>query len=268
MRRRHFLISSAALGTSILFAENGNAQQTYTCKYIQTSSNGFSLTDGWLNESPFRTQRVMDFGIDRQSFRDRGWTDSKIGRWDPNNKRKSLFLSAFYALQMNNPNVPNHRWNEPCDSWDRGFGAHIDYSSKKITGKPFNLFVYDSLQAPNLVCRIVGRRLNESPFSDYPYNSDPGLLAIAPGENGEIFINTDGDFALGERMDVNSRVGSRINLSHVIAHEAGHWFGFDHVSNCPQCMMNPSLGGSFVPRWQYKGEVMDKLFNELARKLA
>lgn len=263
MRRRHFLISSAALDTSILFAENGNAQRVYTCDYVQTSSNGFSLTDSWLNPGPFRTQRVMDFGIDRQSFRDRGWSDSQIGRWDPNNKRKSLFLSAFYALQMNNPNDPNHRWNERSDSWDRGFGAHIDYSSKKITGKPFNLFVYDSLQASNLVGRIVGRRTSESPF-----NGRSSVLGNAPGANGEIFINTDANFALGERMDVNSWVGSRINLSHVIAHEAGHWFGFDHVSNCPQCMMNPSVGGSFIPRWQYKGEVMDKLFNELARKLA
>jgi hypothetical protein len=165
---------------------------------------------------------------------------------------------------MNNPNDPNHRWNEPCDSWDRGFGAHIDYSSKKITGKPFNLFVYDSLQAHNLVGRIVGRRTSESPF-----NGKSSVLGNAPGADGEIFINTDYvDFALGERMDVNSWVGTKINLSHVIAHEAGHWFGFDHVSNCPQCMMNPSLGGSFVPKWQYKGEVMDKLFNELARKLA
>ena len=69
-------------------------------------------------------------------------------------------------------------------------------------------------------------------------------------------------------MNVNSWVGENINLSHVIAHESGHWFGFDPVSNCPQCMMNPSIGGSFVPKWQYKGEVMDKLFNELARKLA
>lgn len=263
MRRRHFLISSAALGTSILLAENGSAQQTYSCGYVKTSDNGFSLTDGWLNESPFRSTRLMDFGIDRQSFRDRGWTDAQIGRWDPNNKRKSLFLSAFYALQMNNPNDPNHRWNEPCDSWDRGFGAHIDYSCKKVIGKPFNLFVYDSLQAPNLVGRIVGRRTSEAPF-----NGRSRVLAMAPFEGGGIFINTDINFALGERMDVNSRVGKNINLSHVIAHEAGHWFGFDHVSNCPQCMMNPSLGEDFVPRWQYKGEVMDKLFNELARKLA
>jgi hypothetical protein len=240
-----------------------SAPQTYNCEYVQTSSNVFSLRDSWLNSGPFRTQRVMDFGIDRQSFQDRGWTDAKIGRWDPNNKQKSLFLSAFYALQMNNSNDPNHPWNEPSDSWDRGLGAHIDYWSKHVTGKPFHLYVYDSLQAPTLVGRIVGRRTSEDPF-----NGKSNVLGIAPGKNGEIFINTDVDFALGERMDANSWVGTKINLSHVIAHEAGHWFGFDHVSDCPQCMLNPSLGGSFVPKWQYKDEVMNKLFNELVRKLA
>jgi Matrixin len=263
MRRRHFLISSTALGASILFAENGNAQRAYTCNYVSTSSNGFSLTDSWLNPGPFRTQRVMDFGIDRQSFLDRGWTNSQIGNWNPSNKRKSLFLSAFYALQMNNANDLKHPWNEPSHDWDRGLGAHIDFWSKHVTGKPFYLYIYDSLQAPNLVGRIVGRRTSESPF-----NGNSSILGNAPGANGEIFINTDADFALGERMDVNSWVGAKINLSHVIAHEAGHWFGFDHVSNCPQCMLNPSLGGSFVPRWQYKNEVMNSLFTELARKLA
>ena len=263
MKRRHFLISSIALSSSLLLAETriGNAQQVFSCGYVKTSNNGFSLTDGWLNDRPFRTQRVMDFGIDRQSFLDRGWTNSQIGRWDPNNKRKSLFLSAFYALQMNNPNDPNHRWNEPSNSWDRGFGAHIDYSCKKVTSKPFNLFVYDSLQAPNLVGRIVGRRASEPPFEG------TSAIGMAPWDEGGIFINTDANFALGERMDVNSWVGKNINLSHVIAHEAGHWFGFDHVSNCQQCMMHPSIGGEFIPRWQYKGEVMDRLFNELARKL-
>jgi hypothetical protein len=264
MRRRHFLISSTSLGASLLLAETSNAQQKYTCNYLQTSSNGFSLTDnGWLNPGPFRNTRIMDFGIDRQSFRDRGWTDSQIGHWDPNNKRKSLFLSAFYALQMNNPNDLNHRWNERSHDWDRGLGAHIDYWSKQVTRKPFNLFVYDSLQAPNLVARIVGRRTSEAPF-----NGKSSVLGNAPGQNGEIFINTDGNFAIGERMDVNSWVGKNINLSHVIAHEAGHWFGLDHVTNCEQCMMNPSIGGTFSPRWQLKSEVMNPLFIELAKKLA
>jgi hypothetical protein len=262
MRRRHFLISSTAFGASILFAENGNAQRVYTCDYVPTLSNGFSLTDGWLNPGPFRTQRVMDFGIDRKSFLDRGWTNSQIGSWNPINKRKSLFLSAFYALQMNNANDLKHPWNEPSHDWDRGLGAHIDFWSKHVTGKPFNLYVYDSLQAPNLVGRIVGRRTNEAPFNG------GSAIGMAPWDGGGIFINTDVDFALGERMDVNSWVGEKINLSHVIAHEAGHWFGFDHVTNCQKCMMNPAIGGDFIVRWQYKGEVMNVLFTELARKLA
>jgi hypothetical protein len=121
-----------------LLAEASSAQQKYTCGYVETSSNGFSLTNGWLNPGPFRNTRIMDFGIDRQSFLDRGWTDSQIGRWDPNNKRKSLFLSAFYALQMNNPNDLNHRWNEGSNDWDRGLGAHVDYWCKQVTKKPLS----------------------------------------------------------------------------------------------------------------------------------
>lgn len=263
MKRRHFLLSSATLGTSLLLSEASSAQQTYSCGYVQTSSNGFSLTDGWLNPGPFSDKRVMDFGIDRSSFRDRGWTDSQIGRWNPNSKRKSLFLSAFYALQMNNANDLNHPWNERSNAWDRGLGAHIDFWSKHVTKKPFNLYVYDSLQAPNLVGRIVGRRTSEAPF-----NGNSSILGVAPFDGGGIFINTDVEFALGERMYANSWIGKNINLSHVIAHEAGHWFGFDHVSNCEQCMMHPSIGGNFVTRWQNKSEVMNPLFEELARKLA
>jgi hypothetical protein len=68
-------------------------------------------------------------------------------------------------------------------------------------------------------------------------------------------------------MDANSWVCKSLNLSHVIAHEAGHWFGFDRVSACEQCMMSPSIGGDYFPRWQLKSEVMNPLFIELAKKL-
>lgn len=267
MKRRRFLVSSAAMGAIFLLQRNSDAQQRFSCNYVRTSSNGFSLTEnGWLNPGPFRNTRVMDFGIDRQSFRDRGWTDVQIGRWNPDSgsKRKSLFLSAFYALQMNNANDPNHSWNEPSHAWDRGLGAHIDYWCKEVTRKPFYLYVYDDfLRAPTLVGRIVGRRTNEAPF-----DGSTNVVGIAPGRNGEIFINTDTSWALGERMDVTSWVGRSLNLSHVIAHEAGHWFGFDHVSTCDKCIMNSSLGGNFVPRWQERSEIMNRLFAELARKLA
>lgn len=263
MKRRHLLIASASLGATLLLESKGYAQQKYSCGYVQTSSNGFNLVEnGWLNPGPFRNSRVMDFGVDRQSFRSRGWSDEQIGI--PNRKTKSLVLSAFYALQMNNANEPNHPWNEASHDWDRGLGAHVDYWTKQETGKPFYLYVYDSLNAPSLVGRIVGRRTSEAPFS-----GRKGVVGNAPGPNGEIFINTDIDWALGERMDANSWIGSegRLNLSHVIAHEAGHWFGFDHVSTCEKCMMNRSLGGSFFPRWQERADVMNPLFAELARKL-
>ena len=262
IKRRHFLISSTAMGATFLFKNKGYAQQVYGCNYVRTPNNGFSLVEnGWLNDFPISTKRVMDFGIDRQSFLDRGWTDEQIGRWNPQDKRKSLFLSAFYALAMNNANEPNHPWNEPSHDWDRGLGAHIDYWTKQETGKPFYLYTYDSLNAPSLVGRIVGRRTNEAPFN--------GSKAIgnAPGRNGEIFINTDIDWALGERMDVNTWVGTKFNLSHVIAHEAGHWFGFDHTETCPKCMMNRTVGGNFFPRWQERDDIMNPLFAELARKL-
>lgn len=264
LKRRHFLISCATAGATLLLTRKGYAQQRYSCNYVQTSSNGFNLVEnGWLNPGPFRDTRLMDFGIDRRSFTERGWTDEQIGRWNPNDKRRSLFLSAFYALQMNNPNDPNHAWNEPSHDWDRGLGAHIDYWTKSETGQPFNLFVYDSLGAPNLVGRIVGRRTKEAPFNGRE------VVGNAPGLNGEIFINTEINWALGERMDANSWVGAegRLNLSHVIAHEAGHWFGFDHVSTCKRCMMNRSLGGNFFPRWQERSDVMNPLFAELASKL-
>ncbi len=260
IKRRHFLISSAAISTTFLLKNKGYAQQIYSCNYVKTSSNGFNLNEnGWLNPGPFRNTRVMDFGIDRQSFLDRGWTDEQIGRWNPQDKRKSL---SFYALQMNNPNEPNHSWNEPSHDWDRGLGAHIDYWSKQETGKPFYLYIYDSPNPPSYVGRIVGRRTSEAPF-----NGREGVVGNAPGSNGEIFINTDINWALGERMDVNSWVDTRLNLSHVIAHEAGHWFGFDHTETCEKCMMNRSLGGNFFPRWQERDDIMNPLFAELSRKL-
>ncbi|MBL8207948.1 MAG: matrixin family metalloprotease [Blastocatellia bacterium] len=145
----------------------------------------------------------------------------------------------------------------------------MDYWCKQIIKKPFNLFVYDSLGKSFVTGTIVGRS-----SKDYPFNTRPsGVIGVAPGPNGEIFIKTDYEWALGERMDANSWADRKINLSHVIAHEAGHWFGFDHVrkdergDDCKTCIMYPSIGGGHSPKWQTASKITNSLFEQLARKL-
>lgn len=268
--RRRFIKSVTAAGFAFGCCSTGRTQEKEVarCGYDPTDiEGGFRLTGGWLNPGPFSTSRSMNFAIDRTSFLDRGWSESDIGTFDPRNKRKSLLLSAFYALQMNNPHDIDHPWNEKSDGWDRGLSAHIDYWCNSVTGKTFEIYVYESIEsAPHVTGTIVGRRSTETPFKE----RGRGVIGVAPGRRGEIWINTDARFAFGERMDVNSWVpsaGFRINLSQLLAHEAGHWFGFAHNDTTDRGIMYPSIGGDFPPRWQLPEGPMQEIFRQLATKL-
>ena len=104
-------------------------------------SNGLGLA-GALAWEPRTTENVIDIGLDRQSFLDRGFSDEQLGRWNngSTSERRGVFLSMFYALQHRNPNDPNHAWNEDVHDWDRGLGAHIDYWRKTSSRKTVSSF--------------------------------------------------------------------------------------------------------------------------------
>ena len=86
-------------------------------------------------------------------------------------------------------------------------------------------------------------------------------------------VGVVGGFALGCRMDKPSWIwkkedGGRrtyLNLSHLIAHEVGHFFGFPHI-NDENSIMYCSLGADKPQRWQ-EPEPYNLFFKALAYKL-
>jgi hypothetical protein len=235
------------------------------------TGGGFGLVD--LN-TPQTTDRVVDIGLDRQSFLSRGWSEEDLGRWNNGSKRerRGLFLSMFYALQMNNANDLSHSWNEAAHDWDRGLGAHIDYWAKAERHLPFYLYVYDNPNSPSRKGIIVGRNSGEIPFSSGRPCSGANVIGCVEGSD-IIYLRADYSWALGHRIDEPIWIKGtderfRFNITYLIAHEAGHFFGFPHVED-DGSIMNPVIGPdpNKRPRWQVPDSQMRPLFAALARKL-
>ena len=229
----------------------------------------FSLA-GELAWEPHSTHYGIDIGLDRQSFLDRGFTEEQLGRWNngSTSERRGVFLSMFYGLQNLNPNDPAHAWNEDVHPWDRGLGAHIDYWRRDRHNKPYFLYAYDNPNPPTRRGVIVARNADESPF-----DVKPEAVVGTYFEGGdEIYIKADAPdgWCLGHRMDEDFWIkctdeNYRMNLTYIIAHEVGHFFGFPHVDD-GQSIMNANVGGtSERQRWQTPQT--DALFITLASKI-
>jgi len=215
--------------------------------------------------------RVARFLLRRERFEALEWTPEQIGAWDPDPAsphRTGMFLSMFYALQLNNQ---PHPWNEVCDEQDRGLGAHIDQVARVRRGLDFSAVVYDR----------VGPEMRSSDCILVPSRgeSHPGALAwYRPSgrfvRQNVITIRHDMPWALGHRMDeapwIQGTDGRwRMNMTHLIAHEAGHHFGFPHVDVRPCIMHSLSEGGADPrPVWQQPEVVMKPLFENLVDRLA
>jgi hypothetical protein len=175
----------------------------------------------------------------------------------------------FYALENDNPNFPDHPWNEKGDPRDRGLGAHIDYWLRVKNSPGCNIHVWDGNETPKRVRGlIVGRRGDEEPFK----SQGPNAVGLA-GAGCEIYIRTDyALWVLGkpmtEKCEVQTTDGVRCNITYLIAHEAGHFFGFPHVDDA-HSIMNPQLTDppDDRPRWQLPYPSMDVLFTELAQRI-
>jgi hypothetical protein len=260
-------ISSAT--DTVLVGQGLNSPPSVGCD-VQQPSVGFALAN---LQRPQVTERVIDIGLDRQSFIDRGWSDSDLGRWNNGSfrERKGLFLSMFYALQMGNDNDIKHPWNETIHSWDRGIGAHIDYYLKERHKKQFNLYVYDNVNAPTKRGLVVGRDSTESPFNAGVCKGE-NIIGCA-GSDDNIYIKTDyRAYVLGRRLDeppsiqINGKYYT--NITHLIAHETGHFFGMPHVStNDTDAIMNPTIGASNSQRWHDQSLEQQALFRALADQL-
>lgn len=218
-------------------------------------------------EDPLRT---FNIGLDRQSFLDRGWTNEQLGAWNGGSfgARRGLFLSMFHALQNLHPQELGHAWNEQVHAWDRGFGAHIDHWKRARCDREFYLYVYDS-SIPLILTNgiVVGRNSNEPPFSGGGQCSTPNTIGCAGGGR-TIYLRTDYSYSLGTRIDnsvwiLGSDQMFRFNISYLIAHECGHFFGFPHVPSS-ESMMNATLGPN-RPRWQTPDNLMKPLFENVAR---
>lgn len=268
---QHEVIGAGFDSRPFIDPASGDATAYPSCRVSQNAGgNVLGLVD--LNR-PQATGRVVDIGLDRQSFIDRGWSNQLLGAWNDgaNTERGGLFLSMYYALQMRNPNNLDHPWTEDADDWDRGLGAHIDFWCKARRQLAFNLYVYDHSIPPPPTSRgtIIGRRGNEPPFSGGGPCSGANVIGCAGGSQ-DIYLRTDFSWALGHRIDdpvwiqgVDGRW--RLNITYVIAHETGHFFGFPHVENVG-CIMNPSIGSdpAVRPRWQVPDNQMNPLFMNLA----
>lgn len=225
---------------------------------------GLSLAGG-LAWEPRATNYVIDIGLDRQSFLDRGFSEESLGRWNggSHSERRGVFLSMFYALQNKNPNEPNHPWNEEVHDWDRGLGAHLDYWRQSLHQKPYYLYAYDHPNPPTRRGVITARRSDEWPFKE----KKAGVAGTYFANSDQIYIKSDysSGWACGHRFDEGDLILGedrkyRYNLTFIIAHEVGHFFGFDHVAD-KNALMHPN-----VLRW-WQTPKTDEMFRTVAGKI-
>jgi Matrixin len=271
------LASAQFVGTGLkttVSATCSNSAQSGALRYVAANYAISAATQARAAQSPQTRDRVIDITLDRQSFLNRGWTNDMLGKWNQGarSERKGLFLSMFYALQMGNEKAAlgkPHLWDESIEDYDRGMGAHIDYFFKEQRGLHFLMYVYDNESAPTKRAIIVGRNHTEAPFNTGPC-SGPNVIGCA-GDSDKIYLRTDYSWALGERLDAAAWIKKDalyyLNITYVIAHEVGHFFGFDHV-NGPDAIMYASIGGQTRQRWHDASNLYQQVqFRALAAQL-
>jgi hypothetical protein len=252
------------------FAEHdliGDGVSPGTVFDCQADMWGSAKITGDAFAAPQTTERMVSIGLDRQSFLDRGWPDIALGRYNngATNERRGVILSMYYALEMGGAEPTPHPWYEPINDWDRGIGAHIDYYLNSERQLRFYMYAYDN---PNIDYKrglVVGRRSDEPPFTE-PGCNGPNVIGCAGGDD-KMYIRTDFSYAMGRRLDGPTHVelGGKyyVNLTYVIAHEAGHFFGFPHVAST-DAIMYPSIGTGVQQRWHDQALEQRKLFVDLA----
>ncbi len=201
---------------------------------LHKCGNGKLVPDKQVD--PTVTRNVLNVGLDRGSFLRRGYTNQQLGGWQGGNpaSKRGVFLSLFYALQLNNPNERNNPWNENenVENKFRGLGAIIDSHAKAQYGpqKAYFINVFDNDRLEGLDAVIVGRNLDEAPFNDEKQCKD-GLGCAAPGQKN-IYIRADANWTLGLRLDkpyyARGTTATQVNLTHVLAHQVLHFLGFPH----------------------------------------
>lgn len=241
------------------------------CNVGQKNPLSYMAVAASLTRKPQTVERVVDIGLDRQSFIDRGWTEDMLGSYENGSKvkKRGIFLSMYYALQIGQPEDNKNPWHEAIGDFHRGLGAHIDYYLWEQHKKHFRLYAYDNLNAPTRRGSIVGRKSTEAPFFDGGDCSGTNVVGCA-GADDKIYIRTDYNWIFGKRLDAPVRIEENgryyVNITYTITHEVGHFFGMNHTSS-PDSIMYPVLGTNSNQSWHDSSLQQQNVFRELSHKL-
>ena len=114
----------------------------------------------------------------------------------------------------------------------------------------------------------MARNADESPFDKKP----DGVIGTVFEGQDEIYIKADAEdgWCLGHRMNEDFWIKCsddkyRMNLTYIIAHEVGHFFGFPHVDD-DQSIINATVGGR-DERQRWQTPQTDQLFVTLVGKI-